>query len=172
MRGFFSSWTDSICLFIVLFSSKLSRNFFLSWTVAVCLSLFCLEEKLTSQFLHLNVFFPQQLLQCVYGTFGITTNSQTSHLNDFSFMEKNWWLLEFVDHIFFRNKTFLFFKIEAETFRFSLKFKFVKPHKISIHLAFLENCYFQLFYWLSDWVEILWGFTKFNFKLNLKVSAF
>ena len=47
-----------------------------------------------------------------------------------------------------------------------------KPHKISTHLAFSENCYFHLFYRLSDWVEILWGFMKFNFKLNLKVSAF
>ena len=25
---------------------------------------------------------------------------------------------------------------------------------------------------LAKWVEILWGFTSFNFKLNLKVSAF
>ena len=25
---------------------------------------------------------------------------------------------------------------------------------------------------LAKWVEILWGFTNFNFKLNLKVSAF
>ena len=34
--GFFSSWTDfSICLFMVLFSSKLSRNFFPSWIVAI-----------------------------------------------------------------------------------------------------------------------------------------
>ena len=48
----------------------------------------------------------------------------------------------------------------------------MKPHKISTHLAFSDNCYSHLFYRLSDWVEILWGFTKFNFKLNLKVSAF
>ena len=31
---------------------------------------------------------------------------------------------------------------------------------------------FIFFYRLSDWVEILWGFTKFFFKLILKVSAF
>ena len=31
---------------------------------------------------------------------------------------------------------------------------------------------FILFYGLSDWVEILWGFTKFFFKQILKVSAF
>ena len=48
----------------------------------------------------------------------------------------------------------------------------MKPHKISTHLAYSDNCYFHVFYQLSDWVEILQGFTKFNFKLNLKVSAF
>ena len=30
----------------------------------------------------------------------------------------------------------------------------------------------MFFYRLSDWVEILHGFTKFNFKMNLEVSAF
>ena len=48
----------------------------------------------------------------------------------------------------------------------------MKPHKISTHLAYSDNCYFHVFYRLSDWVEILQGFTKFNFKRNLKVSAF
>ena len=48
----------------------------------------------------------------------------------------------------------------------------MKPHKISTHLDYSDNCYFHVFYQLSDWVEILQGFTKFNFKLNLKVSAF
>ena len=48
----------------------------------------------------------------------------------------------------------------------------MKRHKISTHLAYSDNCYFHFFYWLSDWVEILQGFMKFNFKLNLKVSAF
>ena len=48
----------------------------------------------------------------------------------------------------------------------------MKPHKLSTHLAFSDNCYFHLFYQLSDWAEILQGFMKFNFKMNLKVSAF
>ena len=30
----------------------------------------------------------------------------------------------------------------------------------------------QFFYRLSDWFEILWGFTKFFFKQMLKISAF
>ena len=47
-----------------------------------------------------------------------------------------------------------------------------KPHKISTHSAYSENVYFQFFYWLSDWVEILWGFTKFFLKQMLKISAF
>ena len=37
----------------------------------------------------------------------------------------------------------------------------VKPHKISTHSAHSDNFYFHSFYPLSDWVEILWGFTKF-----------
>ena len=44
----------------------------------------------------------------------------------------------------------------------------MKPHKISTHS---DNCYFHFFYRLSDWVEILWGFTKFFFKQMLKISA-
>ena len=42
-------------------------------------------------------------------------------------------------------KLFCFSRQKAETFRFSLKFKFVKPHKLSTHLAFSDNCYFHLF---------------------------
>ena len=48
----------------------------------------------------------------------------------------------------------------------------MKPHKISTHSAYSDNCYFPFFYRLSVWVEILWGFTKFYFKQMLKVSAF
>ena len=40
--------------------------------------------------------------------------------------------------------------------------------KISTHSAYSDNCYF-LSYGLSDWVETLWGFTKFYFKQMLKV---
>ena len=49
---------------------------------------------------------------------------------------------------------------------------FVKPHKVSTHSALSDNCYNLCFFsWLPDWVEILWGFTKFIFKQMLKVSA-
>ena len=47
--------------------------------------------------------------------------------------------------------------------------------RIKLFLFFktsFSNSYFHFFSRLSDWVEILWGFTKFNFKMNLKVSAF
>ena len=47
----------------------------------------------------------------------------------------------------------------------------MKPHKISTHSAHSDNCYFHFFYWLADWVEILWGSTKFFFKQILKVSV-
>ena len=63
--------------------------------------------------------------------------------------------------IFFRNKTFLFFKIESWN---CLKNNLVKPLKISTHSAHSDNFYFHFFYRLSDGVEILWGFTKFFFK--------
>ena len=42
-------------------------------------------------------------------------------------------------------KLFCFPRQKAETFRFSLKYKFVKPHKLSTHLDFSDNCYFHLF---------------------------
>ena len=45
----------------------------------------------------------------------------------------------------------------------------MKPHKVSSYSAHLGNCYFQIFYKLSDWVEILWGSTKF---LMLKITGF
>ena len=48
----------------------------------------------------------------------------------------------------------------------------MKPHKISTHSSYLDDCYFIFFNWLSDWVEILWGVTKFLFKPMLKVSVF
>ena len=51
---------------------------------------------------------------------------------------------------FLVTKLFCFSRQNAETFRFSLKLDFVKPHKISNHLAFSDNCYFHLFYRLSD----------------------
>ena len=48
----------------------------------------------------------------------------------------------------------------------------MKPHKISAHSAHSDNFYFYFFYPLSDWVEILRGFTNFFFKQMLKVSVF
>ena len=48
---------------------------------------------------------------------------------------------------------------------------FVKPQKVSTHSAHSDICYLHFFSWLSDWVEILRGFTKFIFKQMLKVSA-
>ena len=68
-------------------------------------------------------------------------------------------------------KLFCLSRYKAETFSICLNFFFMKPDKISTHLAHSDNCLFIL-YWLSDWVEILQSFTKFDFKLNLKVSAF
>ena len=46
---------------------------------------------------------------------------------------------------FLVTKLFCSSRQNAETFRFSLKFKFVKPHKLSTHLAFSDDCYFHLF---------------------------
>ena len=48
-------------------------------------------------------------------------------------------------YFFLGIKLFCFSRQKAETFRFSLKFKFVKPHKLSTHLAFSDDCYFHLF---------------------------
>ena len=59
-----------------------------------------------------------------------------------------------------------------KTFSICLKNNFVKPHNISTHSAHSDNFYFHFFYPLSDWVEILWGFTKFFFKQMLKISIF
>ena len=76
-------------------------------------------------------------------------------------------------NIFFRNKTFLFFKIESWNFQvqFEIKIRETSQNFNSFSL-FRQLLFSSFFYRLSDWVEILQGFTKFNFKLNLKVSAF
>ena len=63
-----------------------------------------------------------------------------------------------LDHIAFRNKTFLIFKIE------SWNFQHLKPLEVSTNQANSGNFYYHFFYLLSDWVEILWGFTIFLFK--------
>ena len=118
-------------------------------------------------------------------------------------------------YFFFRNKTFLFFKIESWNFQHLFVKKFQKLHKIStqsdnwkmkinnclnklnelkfgevarnsisnrfwkFQLSILKNkkvlfqkkIKLQLCEW-AKWVEILRGFTKFNFKVHLKCSAF
>ena len=90
----------------------------------------------------------------------------TRHLLDVS------WLYG-LKNISFRNKTFLFFKTESWNFQvqFDIKIRETSQNFNSFSL-FRQVFYFHIFYRLSDWVEILQGFTKFNFKLNLKVSAF
>ena len=72
-----------------------------------------------------------------------------------------------LENIFLGIKLFCFSRQKAETFRICLKLNFVKPHRIS---AYSDNCHFYFFYWLSDGVEILGGFTKFFFIQMLKVS--
>ena len=69
----------------------------------------------------------------------------------------------------FRNKTFLFFKIESWNFQHLFKKEF---HETSQNFNSFRQLLFLFFYQLSDWVEILWGFTKFFFKQRLKISAF
>ena len=43
-------------------------------------------------------------------------------------------------------KFFCLSRWKDETFWFSLNLNFVKPHKISTHLAFSDNCYFHSFF--------------------------
>ena len=48
----------------------------------------------------------------------------------------------------------------------------MKPHKISTQSDNQEKkCKYQLPEW-AEWVETLWGFTKFIFEQMLKISAF
>ena len=48
-----------------------------------------------------------------------------------------------------------------------LKIKFMKPHIVSTHSAYSDNCY--RYFSLGCLIEL--SFTKFNFKQMLKVSA-
>ena len=75
-------------------------------------------------------------------------------------------------NIFLGIKLFCFSRLKAEIFSICLKLNFMKPHKISTHSPYSDNCYFHFFYGLSDWVKTLWGLMKFFFKRILKVSAF
>ena len=87
-----------------------------------------------------------------------------------AFLFWNWQRLKVF--VFFRNKTF-FFKIESWNFQVQFEIGFRETSQIFNSFSFFRQLLFLFFFYrLSDWVEILWGFTKFNFKLNLKVSAF
>ena len=65
------------------------------------------------------------------------------------------------------------FKIERWNIQVQFEIGFRETSQNFNSFSFFRQLLFSsFFYWLSDWVEILRGFTKFNFKLNLKVSAF
>ena len=68
----------------------------------------------------------------------IFTKNQDSkrHLLDLS-----WWYG--LKSIFLGIKLFCFSRQIAETFSICLKLNFVKPHKISTHLAYSDNCYYS-----------------------------
>ena len=69
------------------------------------------------------------------------TENQDSkrHLLDLS-----WWYD--LKKYFLGIKVFCFSRQKAETFSICLKLNFVKPHKISTHSAYSDNCYFHFFY--------------------------
>ena len=73
---------------------------------------------------------------------------------------------------FFRNKTFLFFKIESWNFQVQFEIKFRETSQNLNKFSLFRQLLFSFFYRMSDWVKILWGFTKFFFKQMLKISAF
>ena len=65
--------------------------------------------------------------------------------------------------IFFRNKTFLFFKIVNWIFQHLFDKNFVKPHKISTHSAHLDKFYFHfLFPFFLSVVWLSWNFVRFH----------
>ena len=55
-----------------------------------------------------------------------------------------------LNNIFFRNKFFLFFKIENWNFQNLFE---IRCHKTSTHSFHSDICYFLLFYRLSDWLK-------------------
>ena len=65
-----------------------------------------------------------------------------------------------VNYIFYRNNYFIF-EIESWNFQHLFEREFRKAHKLSTHSAQSDNCCVNFFDALSDWVELLWGFTKF-----------
>ena len=84
-----------------------------------------------------------------------------------------WYLFTLgLENSFLEIKLFCFSRYKAETFNICLKLSFMKPLKILTRSAYSDKFNFHFLYGLSDWVEILWGFTKFFYKQMLKVSAF
>ena len=69
-------------------------------------------------------------------------------------------------------KLFLLFKIESWNFQRLFEKQFRETSKNFNHSAHLDNFYSHLFYWLSDLVESLWGFTEFIFEQMLTISTF
>ena len=75
-----------------------------------------------------------------------------------------------LNYIFFRNKTFLLFKIESWNFQHLFE-NGILWNLTKFQLIQLIQTFFPHFlYPLPDWVEILWDFTKFFFKLMLSKS--
>ena len=74
---------------------------------------------------------------------------------------------------FFKNKTFLFFKIESWNFQNLFEIEFCETSQNFNSFSLFRQLLFSFFFYrLSDWDEIVGGFTKFFFKQMLKVSAF
>ena len=93
-----------------------------------------------------------------------------------NWVNKQRFLVLILTKIFFRNKTFWFFKIESWNFQnmFEKEFSDISQNlnSFSSFSSFRQFLFPYFFYQLSNWVEILWGFTKFFFKLSLRFSAF
>ena len=74
---------------------------------------------------------------------------------------------------FFRNKTFLFFKIESWTFQVQFEIKIRETSQNFNSLSLFRQLLFNFFFYpLYDWVETLWGFTILIFKQTLNIFAF
>ena len=83
------------------------------------------------------------------------------------------WYWQRLKKYFFRNNTFLFFKIESQNFQHLFEIEFCETSQnFNSFSLFRQLLFSSFFYQLSDWAEILEGFMKFNFKMNVKVSAF
>ena len=94
---------------------------------------------------------------------------QQSHLLELSWPIERLQLRSY----FFRNKTFLFFKIESWNFQHLFAYVFSETSQNFNSFCLYRQILFSFFFHqLSDWVEILWGFTESFFKQMLKISTF